>query len=385
MAVFIQAKTNQNFLLMICFDSSMFDGIVELYMICRNTDAVEFLHSYQRKSRIMASRNEADLRQRSTQTTHSETKMTNDDDDDNNGGKNQNGSTNKAASLPVEDQLSIALLLVLYTLQGIPMGLCGSIPMLLKERGVSYEALSLFSLVSIPFSLKIIWAPFVDTFYLQSFGRRKTWLVPVQLLCGIVMIACASSVRLWLQEDQIGEDAEDKLSVTSLTIFFCFLYFLMATQDIAVDGWALTMLSRDNVGYASVCNSIGQTLGVFMANQAFIALSDEKWCHRFLGLPEGQKLLTLSGFMVFWGYVFIVTTLLVWFFKKETASTDHEQVETIGETCRHIWSICKLPNFTVLAVILLSCKLLYSPSDAALTLKLQVKFWFLNLLQFFNF
>jgi len=29
------------------------------------------------------------------------------------------------------------------------------------------------------------------------------------------------------------------------------LNFLAATQDIAVDGWALTMLSRKNVGYAS--------------------------------------------------------------------------------------------------------------------------------------
>ena len=30
----------------------------------------------------------------------------------------------------------------------------------------------------------------------------------------------------------------------------------MATQDIAVDGWALTMLSPENVGYASTCNSV---------------------------------------------------------------------------------------------------------------------------------
>ena len=39
---------------------------------------------------------------------------------------------------------------------------------------------------------------------------------------------------------------------------FFFLNFLAATQDIAVDGWALTMLQRHNVGYASTCNSVGQ-------------------------------------------------------------------------------------------------------------------------------
>ena len=49
------------------------------------------------------------------------------------------------------------------------MGLCGSIPLILKERRVSYEGLSLFSLVSLPFSLKIVWAPIVDTFYLPRY------------------------------------------------------------------------------------------------------------------------------------------------------------------------------------------------------------------------
>ena len=45
----------------------------------------------------------------------------------------------------------------------------------------------------------------------------------------------------------------------------------MATQDIAVDGWALTMLLRENVGYASTCNSIGQAIGYFLVNQGISA------------------------------------------------------------------------------------------------------------------
>jgi hypothetical protein len=59
------------------------------------------------------------------------------------------------STLSAEDKWSIFTLLILYTLQGVPMGLCGSIPMLMKERGASYEQLSLFSLVSFPFSLKV--------------------------------------------------------------------------------------------------------------------------------------------------------------------------------------------------------------------------------------
>ena len=54
-----------------------------------------------------------------------------------------------------------------------------------------------------------------------------------------------------------------QLKVGVLAGWFCVLTFLAATQDIAVDGWALTMLSKKNVGWASTCNSAGQTIGFF--------------------------------------------------------------------------------------------------------------------------
>lgn len=37
------------------------------------------------------------------------------------------------------DEKNIAILLFLYLLQGIPLGLCSSIPMLLQNRDVSYR------------------------------------------------------------------------------------------------------------------------------------------------------------------------------------------------------------------------------------------------------
>ena len=46
------------------------------------------------------------------------------------------------------DYGNIALLLVLYTLQGVPMGLAAAIPLLLHERGASYAEQALFSLGS---------------------------------------------------------------------------------------------------------------------------------------------------------------------------------------------------------------------------------------------
>ncbi|KAJ7226771.1 hypothetical protein GGX14DRAFT_627019 [Mycena pura] len=45
--------------------------------------------------------------------------------------------------------------------------------------------------------------------------------------------------------------------VTHLTNVFTALVFFSATQDIAVDGWALTLLSPENLSYASTCQTIG--------------------------------------------------------------------------------------------------------------------------------
>ena len=51
------------------------------------------------------------------------------------------------------------------------------------------------------------------------------------------------------------------LDIRNLTVCFFILNFCAATQDIAVDGWALTMLPEKNVGLASTCNSVGQVRG----------------------------------------------------------------------------------------------------------------------------
>ena len=90
------------------------------------------------------------------------------------------------------DRASIALLMFLYVLQGIPLGLAGAMPMLLQTKKVAYKDQATFSLVFWPFSMKLLWAPIVDTVYFSRFGRRKSWLVPVQYLIGIFMVVLST-------------------------------------------------------------------------------------------------------------------------------------------------------------------------------------------------
>lgn len=67
---------------------------------------------------------------------------------------------------------NVLLLLFLYVLQGIPLGLAGSIPLILQSKNVSYRDQAFFSFVFWPFSLKLFWAPLVDALYFSRFGRR---------------------------------------------------------------------------------------------------------------------------------------------------------------------------------------------------------------------
>lgn len=262
------------------------------------------------------------------------------------------------------DWSSMLLLLLLYTLQGIPMGLSSSIPFILQEK-VGYADQATFSLVSWPFSLKLLWAPFVDSLYSRRFGRRKSWLIPVQFICAGLMIGGSLFIG-----ELLGEKENQKPHVVYLTIFFFVLYFMMATQDIAVDGWALTMLSKKNVGHASTCNSVGQTLGFFVAYVGFLALHDPATCNTyFRSTPQDEGIIGLPGFMNFWGWVMFITTVGVWLFKKEKQDLEEEKL-SIKETYLQMYSVLRLPSVISLSIMLLTCKIGFAAAESVTALKL---------------
>ena len=72
-------------------------------------------------------------------------------------------------------------------LQGIPVGLAfGSIPFLLRAK-LSYSQIAVFSLCTYPYSLKLLWSPIVDSWFSPKLGRRKSWIVPIQLIVAAVL------------------------------------------------------------------------------------------------------------------------------------------------------------------------------------------------------
>ena len=296
------------------------------------------------------------------------------------------------------DYLSIFILLFLYILQGIPLGLAGSLPMILQNRKVSYAQQAMFSFVNWPFSVKLIWAPIVDSLYFSRFGRRKSWLVPTQYLIGISMIVISFFIESMLGDDQLEnsktfdhQTVNDQLNSTSssssseefkeeivhrpqiylLTFCFLFLNFLCATQDIAVDGWALTMLSRRNVIYASTCNTVGQTAGYFLGNMLFLAFESPDFCNKYLRtIPEVYGLVTLPGFIYFWGIIFLISTTLIAIFKSDAEHSTADNELDLKGTYKMLYKIFQLKSIRTYSIILLTCKIGFAITDSATGLKL---------------
>lgn len=263
---------------------------------------------------------------------------------------------------------NIALLFFLYLLQGIPLGLAASIPLLLQNRQVSYKEQAEFSFVYWPFSLKLLWAPIVDSLYSSRMGRRKTWLVPVQYALGLSMLFLSTRVETYLE-------GNGNPNIQMLTLVFFILNFLAATQDIAVDGWALTMLHRSNVGYASTCNSVGQTAGYFLGYVLFVAFESADFCNKYLrSVPQPKGLLTLNGFLYFWGITFMLSTTLVWLLKREKLSSSSEPEDdlSIAQTYKLLLKIFRLPTIQLTVVILMTARIGFS-ADAVTALKLVEK------------
>ena len=157
----------------------------------------------------------------------------------------------------------------------------------------------------------------------------------------------------------IGDESSSP-DIFTLTAMFFMMNVFTATQDIAVDGWALTMLSRRNVGWASTCNTVGQTAGYFLGNVVFLALSSPDFCNQYLrSTPEKEGVVTLPGFLFFWAIVFFITTSLVCLLKSEKKQEDihnDEPMEGIFGTYHQLWKIVRLKPVLGYMAVLITCK-----------------------------
>ncbi|KAI9879207.1 MAG: hypothetical protein M1830_009208 [Pleopsidium flavum] len=266
--------------------------------------------------------------------------------------------------LPIQDRRNFLLLVLLYFLQGIPMGLAsGSVPFLLKSH-LSYGQIGIFSLASYPYSLKLFWSPIVDAVWSPRFGRRKSWIMPIQMLSGIGMIWLGGHIKNMM----VAAGENSGAGVWNFTRLWFFLVFMCATQDIAVDGWALTLLSPQNLSYASTAQTVGLTAGQFLSNTVFLAFNSPDFANRwFRAIPKPDGVMTLAGYLTFWGWAYLVVTLGLAVLKREEKTKDRDGIIDVYKS---MLGILKLRNIQTIIIVHLIAKIGFQANDAVTNLKL---------------
>jgi hypothetical protein len=267
-------------------------------------------------------------------------------------------------NLPRSDRRNFLLLVLLYFLQGVPMGLAtGSVPFLLKPY-LSYGQIGIFSLASYPYSLKLFWSPIVDAVWSTRFGRRKSWITPVQVIAGLAMIYMGGHI----EEMMVQAGADGGAGVWKFTYWWFMLVLFCATQDIAVDGWAITLMSPPNISYASTAQTVGLTAGHFLSYTVFLAFNSKDFANRwFRTIPGDGGLLSLGTYLNFWGWAYLIVTCGLAFLKKEERTKERD---SIMDVYKSMWSVLKLKNIQTIIVIHLIAKIGFQANDGVTSLKL---------------
>jgi MFS transporter, PAT family, solute carrier family 33 (acetyl-CoA transportor), member 1 len=117
--------------------------------------------------------------------------------------KIESKQTNKTENVGIrKDLLNIIFLNYMYFIQGLPLGLAYSVSIILASSKSSFSDQGTFTFAYYPFSLKLLWAPIVDTVFVKRIGRRKTWLFLVQILLCILMFTTANYVQRQLENSR---------------------------------------------------------------------------------------------------------------------------------------------------------------------------------------
>ena len=154
-------------------------------------------------------------------------------------------------------------------LRTLLMGFSCGLPLLLtisvlqawmKEEGVDLTVIGLMALVGLPYTVKFLWAPFLDRFTLPFLGRRRGWMLVSQIL--LVLVIC------WLGLTSPTNNPWIVAFVAFLVTFFS------ASQDIIVDAYRREDLPDEELGLGSSLYINGYRIGMLLASGGGLIMAD---------------------------------------------------------------------------------------------------------------
>ena len=146
---------------------------------------------------------------------------------------------------------------------GLPLGLVWlAIPAWMAREGVDIRVIGLFTLAQAPWSFKLLWSPWMDRYPPPFLGRKRGWILVGQ----VVLFA----LTLWLAG--VSDRPEALWVIGGLTLAIA---FASATQDIAIDAYAVEVLEREEQGIATGSRTAFYRAAMQVAGGASITLAAE--------------------------------------------------------------------------------------------------------------
>lgn len=159
------------------------------------------------------------------------------------------------------------------------------VPAWLRDEGVDLKTIGLFALVGLPYNWKFLWAPLMDSTYLPFLGRRRTWMLAMQVACMLAMF----SFGFFPPEE----------SIQTIALLAGLLALFSATQDIALDAYRRELLPDNELGLGNSMYMNGYRAASFIPGGLGLILADQ--------MSWPQVHLTIGLFML----VGVITTLVI--------------------------------------------------------------------------
>jgi PAT family beta-lactamase induction signal transducer AmpG len=121
---------------------------------------------------------------------------------------------------------------------GLPLGLVWySIPDWMRDIGVDIRVVGLFTLAQAPWAFKVVWSPLMDRYVPPFWGRRRGWMAITQVALAVLGLLLAG----------VGGHPDTLWVVGAIALGIA---LASASQDIAVDAYAVEVLRKEEQGAA---------------------------------------------------------------------------------------------------------------------------------------
>ncbi len=159
-----------------------------------------------------------------------------------------------------EDRRLLVILLMGFS-SGLPLLLTlSTLSYWLSKLGVDRTSIGLFASVGLPYSLKFLWAPFLDQIRPPFLGRRRGWAIVIQLCLA------ASIVALGFTDPSINPWWTAAAAIV--------VAFFSASQDIVIDAYRIEILPEEEQGAGAAATQVGYRFGLLAAGAGALALAD---------------------------------------------------------------------------------------------------------------